>query len=182
MLMSDAADCRSLISLNWTRSPGLKVAAWFSQKPVSANAIHTAINIALFPLLFFFSGLFYTDVLSTCVVLRMYRLFLERKGAYTNTAESLIWMYPTGIVALTMRQTNIFWVAVFLGGLEAVRTIKRNPTAASDIPPTPHTWQQIIISKFNQYRHGEIHDLPLEAAGVHGILSDPNTDTDVNNT
>ncbi|KAK6596619.1 DIE2/ALG10 family protein [Botrytis cinerea] len=47
-------------------------------KLISADSLHTAANIALFPPLFFFSGLYYTDVLSTCVVLYLYKQFLEQ--------------------------------------------------------------------------------------------------------
>ena len=124
--------------------------------------MHTAFNIALFPPLFFFSGLFYTDVLSTCVVLRMYQLFLQRKGS--------ILLYVAGIVALTMRQTNIFWVAIFMGGLEIVRTIRGIDTTPVEDSPEPQTWKEIIISKFNRYCGGEIHDIQLKDAEVYGMF------------
>lgn len=167
--MSYASDCRSLIVRTWKPNAALHVSKWIGAgKPISPDVLHTSLNIALFPLLFFFSGLFYTDVLSTCIVLRMYRLFLERKGAYTNSHEGLVWLYFTGIVALTMRQTNIFWVSVFMGGLELVRTIKITQTASEDIRPISGDWRDIAISRFNEYSHGEIHDIPLEHAGVQG--------------
>lgn len=138
-------------------------------RPMSPEMLHTGINIALFPLLFFFSGLYYTDVLSTCVVLRMYHLFLERKGAYSNSAAGLIWMYPSGLAALAMRQTNIFWVAVFMGALEMVRTIKANKQDLSG-QPTPQTWRDMAIAKFQRFSRGDIHDIRLKDAGVHGML------------
>ena len=31
-----------------------------------------------------------------------------------------------GLAALAFRQTNIFWVAVFLGGLQVVRTVRQS--------------------------------------------------------
>ncbi|KAE8450472.1 hypothetical protein EG329_006202 [Mollisiaceae sp. DMI_Dod_QoI] len=171
MTMSYALDCRSLITQIWKSNPALQVSRWIGAgKPVSPDALHTSLNIALFPLLFFFSGLFYTDVLSTCIVLRMYRLFLERKGAYTNSHEGLVWMYFTGIVALTMRQTNIFWVSLFMAGLELVRTIKTTQTARMNVDPTPGNWKEIIISKFKEYSDGEIHDIPLKDANVQDFL------------
>ncbi|KAI9819312.1 MAG: glucosyltransferase [Thelocarpon impressellum] len=37
----------------------------------------------------------------------------------------------SGLVALSFRQTNIFWVAAFLGGLELVRTLKSRPNGAT---------------------------------------------------
>ncbi|KAF8851649.1 hypothetical protein BDZ45DRAFT_717315 [Acephala macrosclerotiorum] len=168
MTMSYASHCRSLITLIWKSNPALHVSKWIGAgKPISPASLHTSLNIALFPLLFFFSGLFYTDVLSTCIVLRMYRLFLERKGAYTNSHEGLVWMYFTGIVALAMRQTNIFWVAVFMGGLELVRTIKITQTASGEVQPAPRNWKEAVIAKLTEYSDGEIHDIPLRDASVH---------------
>jgi alpha-1,2-glucosyltransferase len=172
--MSYASDCRSLITCIWKPNPAIHISKWIGAgKPVSPNALHTALNIALFPLLFFFSGLFYTDVLSTCIVLRMYRLFLERKGAYTNSHEALVWMYFTGIVALTMRQTNIFWISVFLGGLELVRTIKITQIASVEVPPTPGNWKEVVSVKIKEYSQGEIHDIPIRDASVHGMPARP---------
>ncbi|CZR62578.1 related to alpha-1,2 glucosyltransferase/transcriptional activator [Phialocephala subalpina] len=171
MTMSYASDCRSLITQIWKPNPALRVSKWIGAgKPISSTSLHTSLNIALFPLLFFFSGLFYTDVLSTCIVLRMYRLFLERKGAYTNSHEGLVWMYFTGLVALTMRQTNIFWVSVFMGGLELVRTIKITQTASVEVEPAPGNLKETILAKLKEYSHGEIHDIPLRDASVHDFV------------
>ncbi|PVH83256.1 glycosyltransferase family 59 protein [Cadophora sp. DSE1049] len=179
MVFSYACDCRALISRTRTRgAPGLRNSSiafrmqnWaYGPQRISPDELHTALNIALVPLLFFFSGLFYTDVLSTCVVLRMYRLFLERRGAYQNSSEGLVWLYLTGIVSLWMRQTNIFWVAVFMGGLEVVRTINTNqtPTSASDI--VPYRWKDVCLFYFKRYSRGQIHDVPLKDAGVHDFI------------
>ncbi|KAF4629231.1 hypothetical protein G7Y89_g8921 [Cudoniella acicularis] len=168
MTMLYALDCRTLITGIWKR-PSSAYKNWNSNS-FSFESIHTAINIALFPPIFFFSGLFYTDVLSTCVVLRAYGLFLQRKGAYSNSGEGLVWIYLTGLVALSMRQTNIFWVAVFMGGLEAVRTIKANATSSSENEVEPKTWQEYITYSFKQYSRGSIHDLPLKDAGVHDFI------------
>ncbi|KAH7314252.1 alpha-1,2 glucosyltransferase-like protein alg10 [Rhexocercosporidium sp. MPI-PUGE-AT-0058] len=179
MVFSYACDCRALIAR--TRSPGgpelrnasvaFRMRNWaYAHQKLSPDEIHTALNIALFPLLFFFSGLFYTDVLSTCVVLRVYRLFLERRGAYQNTSEGLIWLYLTGIIALWMRQTNIFWVAVFMGGMELVRTIDTNRTSDSASVNPPHTWKDISLFYFKRYSRGQIHDVPLNNATVHDFV------------
>ena len=138
-------------------------------KATFAKDMHTAINIALFPPLFFLSGLFYTDVLSTAIVLRMYRVFLRRDGAYKNTGEGLVWLIPTGLVALTMRQTNIFWAVIFLGGLELVRTIERfNPVAVLPEPST-WSWREFLSQSFRRFKGGEIHDVPLSNAGLQGM-------------
>jgi alpha-1,2-glucosyltransferase len=123
------------------------------------SVLHNALNIALFPPLFFFAGLFYTDVLSTCVVLKMYRDFLYNRSG--------IWLYLTGLLALTMRQTNIFWVAVFLGGLEVVRTLKTTePLPRSN---DSNSWKEIAKAAFNRYERGEIHDVPLCDAEIYGM-------------
>jgi len=171
-LLSYAIDCRGLITLAWRQDRKEPIRKWIADaRPISADMLHTGANIALFPLLFFFSGLYYTDVLSTCVVLGTYRLFLERKGARANTAVGLVWLYPAGLIALTMRQTNIFWVAVFMGGLELVRTIKANRVDFAGKQPMPRTWKNMGIEIFQQYSHGNIHDIALEDAGVTGMSS-----------
>jgi alpha-1,2-glucosyltransferase len=136
--MAYASDCRALITRAWKRSRKDSVE---EPEQLSPTIMHTALNIALFPPLLFFSGLFYTDVISTCVVLRMYRLYLQRKGSF--------WLYLAGVLALTMRQTNIFWVAVFFGGLEVVRTIKSIETISLKEPSEPQTWKESALSNFN---------------------------------
>ncbi|KAH8756879.1 DIE2/ALG10 family-domain-containing protein [Hyaloscypha sp. PMI_1271] len=166
-LLSYAIDCRGLITVAWKRDLNEPVRRWIRDaRPISADMLHTGANIALFPLLFFFSGLYYTDVLSTSVVLGMYRLFLERKGARANSAAGLLWLYPVGLISLAMRQTNIFWVAVFMGALELVRTITANKVDFASGQPTPRTWKHMAIEKFQQYSHGNIHDIALKNAGV----------------
>ncbi|KAK7191019.1 hypothetical protein DPSP01_007809 [Paraphaeosphaeria sporulosa] len=84
---------------------------------------HTALNISLFPPLFFFSGLYYTDVLSTLVVLAAYSTYLSQRGTHNYLLSSLL-IINIGVLALLFRQTNIFWVAVFPAGLAVVDTLK----------------------------------------------------------
>lgn len=127
---------------------------------MTRGSIHTALNIALFPPLFFFSGLYYTDVLSVQCVLLAYQSFLNRSGA-ENSGKGLWKSYLIGILALTMRQTNIFWVAVFLGGSEAVRTLKSN------ISPAPISAAESV---WNKWARGDIHDVTLEEAEFTGEL------------
>jgi alpha-1,2-glucosyltransferase len=74
----------------------------------------TALNLALFPLLFFFGGLYYTDVWSTIFVL----------AAYLATLRDRPWMAAVyGWVSLWFRQTNIVWV-LFMAGIAAVRNLE----------------------------------------------------------
>jgi alpha-1,2-glucosyltransferase len=178
ILMAYACDCRTLIARIWTRDPAAplgnsELKPWVISnwsKNVSYETLHTAVNIALFPPLFFFSGLFYTDILSTCLVLRAYRLFLERKGAYKNSSDGLTTLYLTGMIALTMRQTNIFWVAIFLGGLELVRIIKAQVPSENSGLQIRQSWQKAIVSRFWDYTRGQIHDMPLRDADLLGTL------------
>ncbi|OTB00519.1 glycosyltransferase family 59 protein [Hypoxylon sp. CI-4A] len=126
----------------------------------STYAIWTGINIALFPVLFFFSGLYYTDVISTFVVLLAYANHLGRvdqdKTSWTND----IYTVFLGLLALFMRQTNIFWVVVYMGGLEAVRGVKTLRPKDVTTPAFTTLSQQL---KFYAWRYsiGDIHDPPL---------------------
>jgi alpha-1,2-glucosyltransferase len=159
MTLLYASHCRGFI--NRLSNPSASI--------VSPNTLHTAFNIALFPPLFFFSGLFYTDILSTCLVLRMYKMFLK--------GERGIWLYITGILALTMRQTNIFWVAVFMGGLEVVRTLQ-SIKPSETIEEQAKTWIGKLVPSFDRYARGEIHDVPLKDAGPQGSFSHPSLGND----
>ncbi|KAI1939868.1 glucosyltransferase [Ophidiomyces ophidiicola] len=90
----------------------------------------TALNICLFPPIFFFSGLYYTDLAALLIVLEVYRQDLKRPSYSKNSLWKTVFSYQTalftlsGITSLIFRQTNIFWVAVFLGGLRVIKTIR----------------------------------------------------------
>ncbi|KAG0131099.1 alpha-2-glucosyltransferase Alg10 [Tuber indicum] len=79
-----------------------------------SEAVHEAINVALFPLLWFFSGLFYTDVYSTVWVLWSYLAWL--RGCVGCSSITAWW-------ALWFRQTNVLWTGFFIV-LEVGRRIK----------------------------------------------------------
>ncbi|KAG0633497.1 alpha-2-glucosyltransferase Alg10 [Tuber brumale] len=70
-----------------------------------SEAVHEAINVALFPLLWFFSGLFYTDVYSTVWVLWSYLAWL--RGCVGCSSITAWW-------ALWFRQTNVLWTGFFI--------------------------------------------------------------------
>jgi hypothetical protein len=81
--------------------------------------------IVSFPLIFFFSGLYYTDLLSTFTVVMAYIFWISASQAEGFRR----WFYQVlhllmGLLAVASRQTNIFWVAVFLGGLQVIDTLK----------------------------------------------------------
>ncbi|KAF2759496.1 hypothetical protein EJ05DRAFT_498707 [Pseudovirgaria hyperparasitica] len=90
----------------------------------SLITLHSALNVTLFPPLFFFSALYYTDVLSTILVLAHYDHTL--KGLYTRATgfRHHVISVVLGASALLFRQTNIFWVAVFPAGLTAIQELK----------------------------------------------------------
>lgn len=66
-----------------------------------------------------------------------------------------------------MRQTNIFWAAIFLGALEVVRTFKPVETVSSS--NDSKSWKGVATATFQQYQKGEIHDLPLCEAELYGM-------------
>jgi alpha-1,2-glucosyltransferase len=137
-------------------------------KTLSTEAVHTAANIALFPPLFFFSGLFYTDILSTRFVLETYRLFLIRKGVDDNSSKGLVMNYVIGLLALTTRQTNIFWVAIYLAGLEAVRALKMNIAPEERKAKNVNEESDPLMTEIKKWGRGDIHDVPLENANLIG--------------
>lgn len=140
-----------------------------SSSSLSVYALHTAVNAALFPLLFFFSGLYYTDVFSTLVVLVAFWNHLERVGPtratyYSLRSDALVVLL--GVASLFMRQTNVFWAVVFMGGLEAVHAVR----SLRPLPTSPGKFDRKTTVKFYLWRYsqGEVHDPPLNEAGIEG--------------
>ncbi|XP_063237574.1 putative Dol-P-Glc:Glc(2)Man(9)GlcNAc(2)-PP-Dol alpha-1,2-glucosyltransferase [Bacillus rossius redtenbacheri] len=75
------------------------------------NLVST-LNLATFPVLYFFTFLYYTDVLSTLLVMLMYLLHLHERRLLSAA---------TGLLAVVTRQTNIIWVGFVL--LETVAKV-----------------------------------------------------------
>ncbi|KAJ4422933.1 glucosyltransferase [Gnomoniopsis sp. IMI 355080] len=135
---------------------------------LSVYAVHTGVNIALFPLLFFFSGLYYTDVFSTLAVLVAFWNHLERVGLGAKGWRSDALVIVLGLGSLLMRQTNVFWVGMLMGGLEAVHIVK-----GMRPPPTrPGQFDRQTLIRFylSRYSHGDVHDPPLNEAGFEDVL------------
>ncbi|CAK7211710.1 glucosyltransferase [Sporothrix curviconia] len=148
------------------------VAAWPGyQSAMSFYALHTGFNVALLPVLFFFSALYYTDVYSTLAVLLAYRLHLFRVSV--PALEPLpVWSdilaVLVGFATLAMRQTNIFWVVVYLGGLEVVqaaKAVRQQPAnkaallAAQD--ETFDSLPNMVRLYLWRYSRGDVHDPSL---------------------
>lgn len=91
-----------------------------NNRQLGAWLSHTVLNICLFPPLCFFSGLYYTDVLSLLAVVEAYNWHLKRSSKNEYALLKMLGFIVFGLAALVCRQTNIFWVAVFLGGLQVV--------------------------------------------------------------
>ena len=113
---------------------------------------HTVANILLFPPLFFFYGLYYTDVLSVLSVLVTYLCYLKKAP---------LLLLLSGLVSLGFRQTNIFWVAIYLGVLEVSRTVRR-----MDVPA--HTPLSSITG--HKMFGAEVYDPAVADAALEGTF------------
>ncbi|KAK3379127.1 DIE2/ALG10 family-domain-containing protein [Lasiosphaeria ovina] len=136
-------------------------------RAVSVYAFHTGLNIALFPVLLFFSALYYTDVVSTLLVLVAYRNHLLRVGPDRPGLASDVRTVVLGVAALLMRQTNVFWVVVYMGGLEAVHAVRSLTLVQTQ--PSPPTSRYLTLTDhlrfyLRKYSTGEVHDPPLNVA------------------
>jgi alpha-1,2-glucosyltransferase len=123
---------------------------------------HAAFNIALFPPLFFFSALFYTDVMSTLVVLLSYSIFLK-KTTVSGTVFDNFGAVLVGLVALIFRQTNIFWVAVFPAGMSVINALKASASPWEG--PAPSTTGEILQHSWST---GTIHDCAVQDGSLRG--------------
>ncbi|KAI1273218.1 DIE2/ALG10 family-domain-containing protein [Xylaria sp. FL0933] len=133
------------------------------ERQVTVRDIVTAINIGLFPVLFFFSGLYYTDPSSTLIVLLAYTNHLTRVGTKQPSLLNDVYCLALGIITLAFRQTNIFWVVVFMGGLEVIHAIKTLNPEPVETPPFQTTSEQIGFYAW-RYSLGDIHDVSLSLA------------------
>ena len=130
--------------LLWFIFVSLRVFRSLRARGETSGVLYRELNITLFPLLFFFSALYYTDLFSALTVMVTYIFW----GLGQTTVMSSIIVYRTmhflsGLVALATRQTNIFWVAVFLGGLQVVQTVN----LASRKPLSPPVGEARIEGK-----------------------------------
>ncbi|OHF00481.1 DIE2/ALG10 family protein [Colletotrichum orchidophilum] len=153
-----ATHCRHLLE---TRRPDAKSPA--PPAVLSFHSIHLGWNIALFPVLFFFSGLYYTDVVSTLSVLVAYYHHLHRVREERSSFLSDWTTMILGVLTLVMRQTNVFWVVVYMGGLEAVAAVK---ALRPDPVAKPNTTTVGEFVRFYAWRYsiGDVHDPPLNTA------------------
>merc|ERR1712071_649228 len=103
----------------------------------------SALNMALFPPLFFFAFLYYTDVAAVSFVLLMYSLHLNGKNPLAAIA---------GIGAVLMRQTNIVWI-VLVAVKCADEYLRKSLLTASDRKrKVASSWRQIQIIVRNFFK------------------------------
>ncbi|RYC53803.1 hypothetical protein CHU98_g12406 [Xylaria longipes] len=149
-----------------------------TDRQITVRDILTGINIALFPVLFFFSGLYYTDPASTLIVLLAYTNHLTRVGTKKPSFLNDIYSLALGILALGFRQTNIFWVVVYMGGLEVVHAIKTLNPAPVETPKFQTISDQIRFYAW-RYSLGDIHDpslslmQPVVSIGIAAVCNLP---------
>lgn len=119
--------------LLWLLFVSLRVFRSLRARDGRSGIIYRELNIMLFPMFFFFSALYYTDLLSALTVMVSYIFW--GLGQTTMTSGMLFYRFMhflSGLAAVATRQTNIFWVAIFLGGLQVVQTINlatRSPSS-----------------------------------------------------
>ncbi|KAE8822347.1 hypothetical protein PTNB73_09544 [Pyrenophora teres f. teres] len=125
--------------------------------------VHSALNIALFPPLFFFSALYYTDVMSTLTVLFSYAAYLESSRSNWSLLRQVRAVF-IGVIALFFRQTNIFWVAVFPAGLAVVDALKK------DAPPSTSQGRDLKSVLQEGWSEGRVFDCPVQDAGPQDVF------------
>lgn len=131
---------------------------------------HSALNIALFPPLFFFSALYYTDVASTFFVLLNYWLYVQSRQRNGSTSWPAVSAFVTGAIALLFRQTNVFWVVVLPAGLVAVDSLKSTWKKPSRTPSDQKKSIQDILRE--SCVDSVVYDPPLSEASMTGTLYD----------
>ncbi|KAF2770137.1 hypothetical protein EJ03DRAFT_80564 [Teratosphaeria nubilosa] len=127
---------------------------------------HSALNVALFPPLFFFSALYYTDVWSTAFVLLFYSCLLNAHRERANPFLRYITLVTVGAASLFFRQTNIFWVSIFPAAVVFVHQLDRGHQAVRS-----STNRQVegfggsfySVAK-TSWRFGVVFNLPIRSA------------------
>ncbi|KAI1618658.1 alpha-1,2-glucosyltransferase [Exophiala viscosa] len=127
----------------------LYILAAISKRSVNHDGIlQREFNIVMFPLIFFFSGVYYTDLFSVFSVVLTHIFWSAGTSAtgYTKTSYQALHLVA-GLISLASRQTNIFWVAVYLGGLQVIETVKGQvgPNKVHDPPISEAYFEEFPI-------------------------------------
>lgn len=132
-------------------------------RPLGASLSHTVLNICLFPPLFFFSALYYTDILALLVVIEAYNWDLKRVSAKNYAVLHTLWFLLFALAALVCRQTNIFWVCVFLAGLQVVRKVRQTSNECEE-----SAFSDVVKRSLQN----EVYDPLVSEASLEGKLID----------
>ncbi|KAK5110764.1 hypothetical protein LTR62_005641 [Meristemomyces frigidus] len=134
---------------------------------------HSALNIALFPPLFFFSALYYTDIWSTLLVVTFYtQLPLGNQHGGDHGTQSMK-LVALGLASLMFRQTNIFWVAIFPAALVTMQQLDQGHQAVKDsmyreVPGFGDSWYNVVKTS---YKMQVIYDPPIKDAFLESYLA-----------
>ena len=72
-------------------------------------------------------------------------------------------MFLASLAALTFRQTNVFWVAIYLGGLEVVRNLKKG------VPGVEYAADSTFVDvAVGSWQHGCLYDPLVSDACFEG--------------
>lgn len=137
----------------------LYILAAVGRKTVDHHSVlQREFSIIVFPLIFFYSALYYTDLFSIFTVV-VAHIFWSASATCTEsrrkrTLYQLLHLVA-GLVSLSSRQTNIFWVAVYLGGLQVVESVKRNIGASKvhDPPMSEAFFEGTYLLMHSHHHH-----------------------------
>jgi alpha-1,2-glucosyltransferase len=132
---------------------------------------HNALNIVLFPPLFFFSALYYTDVASTLAVVVFWLEFTSPGSKGRPLWQRNARLASLGAVALLFRQTNIFWVAVFPAGLVLVKELDQGHLVVKQsmyrrAAGFGDTWVNVAKTS---WKMEVVYDPPIGNASIEGM-------------
>lgn len=127
---------------------------------------HVAFNICLFPPLFFFSALYYTDVISTASVLLQHWIRTGVKDDLYCLRSLSLFMH--GLVALTFRQTNIFWVALLPAMLDVIDDLSNKVGVMAKQPRSSTDYREFYKENLDGQ---SLHDLPIGSEELYGKTS-----------
>ncbi|KAH9828358.1 glycosyltransferase family 59 protein [Teratosphaeria destructans] len=131
---------------------------------------HSALNVALFPPLFFFSALYYTDIWSTAFVLLFYSCLLNAYREGANSFLRYITLVTVGSASLLFRQTNIFWVSILPAAVVFVHQLDRGHQAvrwSTNRQVEGFGGSFYSVAK-TSWRFGVVFNLPIRSAKLKG--------------
>lgn len=130
--------------------------------------IHIAFNVCLFPPLFFFGGLYYTDVASTLFVLVFYYHFFTIHSTGDPTLLDCIISVGLAVWSLFFRQTNIFWVGVFPLGILLLNTLGERKIVSKDKKSRLDFLGDLRLAVQRSWSENVIYDARLRGGDMEG--------------